>query len=126
MGRRLNKPEAGQKAVLSLRVDFADGQRLGPGKIVLLEAIAKHGSISAAGRAIGMSYKRAWDLIEELNTIFGAPVIDSKSGGSRGGGARLNEKGQRIVAHYREIEKQSKLASKAALRTLLKDMARSR
>ncbi len=60
---------------LSLRIDLDPGGRIGPGKIELLEKIAAFGSISAAGRAMDMSYRRAWELVEELNTIFGKPDI---------------------------------------------------
>ena len=104
---------------MSLRIDFADGKRLGPGKVKLLEAIAEHGSISAAGRAIGMSYKRAWDLIEEMNSIFASPVIESHSGGSKGGGAILTPMGKTIITLYRRMEKRSATASKNALAEML-------
>lgn len=122
MGRRLNIPAGKDKAILSMRIDFAEGRRLGPGKILLLEAVADHGSISAAGRAIGMSYKRAWDLIDEMNRIFAGPVVDSKSGGKQGGGATLTALGQRVVKTYRKMEQQAATASKAAMTSLLKDV----
>jgi molybdate transport system regulatory protein len=126
MGRRLNIPEGKDKAILSLRIDFAEGRRLGPGKVLLLEAVDEHGSISAAGRAIGMSYKRAWDLIDEMNKIFSGPVVDSKSGGKQGGGATLTELGQRVVVTYRKMEEQAAKANEAAMKTLLKDVAKRR
>jgi molybdate transport system regulatory protein len=122
MGRRLNIPEGKDKAILSLRIDFAEGRRLGPGKVLLLEAVNEHGSISAAGRAIGMSYKRAWDLIDEMNQIFASAVVDSKSGGKQGGGATLTELGQRVVAAYRKMEEQAAKANKAAMAKLLNDV----
>jgi molybdate transport system regulatory protein len=122
MGRRLNQPSVKDKAILSLRIDFAEGRRLGPGKVLLLEAVDQHGSISAAGRAIGMSYKRAWDLIAEMNQIFAGPVVDSKSGGKQGGGATLTVLGKRVVTTYRTMEKQAAKANKAALAKLLKDV----
>ena len=105
---------------MSLRIDFADGKRLGPGKVKLLEAIAEHGSISAAGRAIGMSYKRAWDLIEEMNSIFGAPVIASKTGGQKGGGATLTDLGAEIIECYRRIEHKAGQAAEQDLAVLRK------
>ncbi len=120
MGRRLNQPTAGARAKLSLRIDFANGKRLGPGKVLLLEAISQHGSISAAARALEMSYKRAWDLIEELNEMFGTPVIASKSGGAKGGGAELTPTGQTIAATYRVMETLSVAATKSTLKELLK------
>lgn len=95
---------------LSIRIDFAPGQRLGPGKILLLESIAEHGSIAAGGRSMGMSYKRAWDLVDEMNRIFGAPVVAPRSGGQKGGGATLTELGAKLVANYREMERQSSQA----------------
>ncbi len=88
-------------ASLSIRIDIAPGLRIGPGKVQLLEMIAEHGSISAAGRALGMSYRRAWMLIEEMNKGFGQPVVDAQIGGKAGGGARLSSLGADLVAHYR-------------------------
>ena len=123
MGRRLNQPDPAEKAKLSLRIDFAEGRRLGPGKVLLLEAVAKHGSISAAARSINMSYKRAWDLIEELNHIFSSPVIDSKSGGPKGGGAALTKLGGEVVAAYREMERKTQTVSKTALKGLLRHLS---
>lgn len=69
---------------LSIRIDFGPNSRIGPGKIALLEMIAAEGSIAAGGRALGMSYRRAWELIDELNGIFGRPVVTPKSGGKKG------------------------------------------
>ncbi len=124
MGRRLNQPSGKDKAILSLRIDFAEGRRLGPGKVLLLEAVDEHGSISAAGRAIGMSYKRAWDLIDEMNQIFASAVVDSKSGGKQGGGATLTDVGQRVVKTYRKMERQAAMANNAEMAGLLKDVIR--
>jgi molybdate transport system regulatory protein len=126
MGRRLNQPSSKDKAILSLRIDFAEGRRLGPGKVLLLEAVDEHGSISAAGRAIGMSYKRAWDLIDEMNQIFAEPVVDSKSGGKQGGGATLTALGNRVVTSYRKMEEQAAKANTAAMAKLLKDVVKPR
>ena len=74
---------------LSLRINLDPDGRIGPGKIELLEQIAAFGSISAAARGMEMSYKRAWDLVEEMNTIFGKPVVAAQTGGKHGGGAQL-------------------------------------
>lgn len=87
-----------------LRVDFSPGSRIGPGKIALLEQIAQTGSISAAGRALRMSYRRAWVLVDELNRVFGAPVVTTQLGGSHGGGAALTELGSSLVAQFRALE----------------------
>lgn len=98
-------------ARLSIRIDLAPGHRLGPGKVQLLEAVAEHGSISAAGRALGMSYRRAWMLIEQMNTGFGQDVIAAQIGGRAGGGARLTTLGADLVAHYRAIEQAAECAA---------------
>jgi molybdate transport system regulatory protein len=89
---------------LIVRVDLGVHGRLGPGKMLLLEHIEKFGSISAAGRAMNMSYRQAWDLVDQLNKAFIEPVVASQTGGKSGGGASLTPMGQRIVAHYRAIE----------------------
>ena len=98
-------------ASLSIRIDVGPGNRIGPGKVRLLEMIAEHGSISAAGRALGMSYRRAWLLIEAMNTGFGQPVVEAQIGGKAGGGAHLSAFGADLIAHYRAIER---AADKAA------------
>lgn len=92
-------------ARLSLRIDLGPGHRLGPGKVRLLEAIAEHGSISAGARALGMSYRRAWTLVEAMNRGFGQPVVESQAGGRDGGGARLSSLGAEVVAQYRAVER---------------------
>jgi molybdate transport system regulatory protein len=107
-------------AKLSIRVDI-DGQgRLGPGKIELLEQLDARGSISAAGRAMRMSYKRAWDLVAELNEMFREPVVTSQTGGKDGGGARLTAFGRSVVDSYRAVEKACLEASDAHLRAIQK------
>ena len=92
---------------VSIRIDLASGGRIGPGKVALLEAIGETGSISAAGRAMKMSYRRAWQLVEELNRNIGNPVVETAAGGAGGGGARLTEAGRTLVAQYRAVEKAS-------------------
>ena len=73
---------------LSIRIDLANGTRIAPGKVALLEEIGRSGSISAAGRAMKMSYRRAWRLVEDLNRHLGSPVVETAAGGSGGGGTR--------------------------------------
>lgn len=92
-------------ARLTIRIDFAGGRRVGPGKVRLLELIDQTGSISAAGRAMAMSYRRAWLLVESLNTSFRAPVVDTRSGGRQGGGAQLTPFGRELVERYRTMER---------------------
>ena len=102
---------------------------LGPGKADLLDGIRDAGSIAAAGRAMGMSYKRAWSLVEEMNAAFRAPLVARTRGGSRGGGARLTETGEAVLAHYRALERiaaEAGAAEIAALRGLLADMSDER
>lgn len=104
-------------ARLSLRIDLAGG-RIGPGKIALLEAIAREGSIAAAGRALRMSYKRAWDLVDALNRQMGAPVVEASPGGRQGGGAALTEAGLLLVSDYRAIEAAAREAAAPGLAVL--------
>ncbi|MGE0726303.1 MAG: winged helix-turn-helix domain-containing protein [Alphaproteobacteria bacterium] len=103
---------------LTLRVDFGAHGALGPGKIRLLELIGEQGSISAAGRAMGMSYRRAWLLVESLNQAFRAPVVASRHGGSGGGGAALTPAGRELVRRYRRLESAAEAAAASHLRAL--------
>ena len=89
---------------LSIRIDLASGGRIGPGKIALLEAIRSTGSISAAARSIGMSYRRAWLLVDEINQALRQPAVTAETGGVRGGGAAVTPVGERVVGLYRAIE----------------------
>ena len=98
---------------LTIRLDFELGRRLGAGKVALLELIDKTGSISAAGRAHQMSYRRAWLLVDELNQLFATPVVAAHHGGARGGGAALTDQGRRIVALYRDAEAKMRAARNA-------------
>jgi molybdate transport system regulatory protein len=90
---------------LSLRIDLSPEGRIGPGKIQLLENIRSCGSISAAGRAMNMSYKRAWDLVDEINRICKRSVVKRWEGGKGGGGAMLTPFGTSLVSRYRKIER---------------------
>ena len=90
---------------LSLRINLDPEGRIGPGKIELLEQIAAFGSISAGARQMSMSYKHAWDLVEEMNQTFGKPVIDAQKGGPGGGGAQLTPVGLALVSRFRAIER---------------------
>jgi molybdate transport system regulatory protein len=103
---------------LSIRIDLASGARIGPGKVALLEEIARSGSISAAGRVLKMSYRRAWELVEDLNRHLGTAVVSTAAGGSGGGGARLTAAGKALVAEYRAIEAATTAAAKPHLAAL--------
>jgi len=98
-------PRSSKKPRLNLHIGFANDRSLGPDKVRLLELIEKTGSISAAGRALGIAYHPAWDLIYELNRIFGEPVIATQCGGPNGGGAKLTKLGTTVIRVYREMEK---------------------
>ena len=103
---------------LSIRLDLASGARIGPGKVAVLEEIARSGSISAAGRALRMSYRRTWDLVEDLNRRLGTPVVETAAGGSGGGGAVLTPAGKAVIESYRAIEADSALAARRHLLAL--------
>ena len=92
-------------ARLFLRVDLGGNRLLGPGKVRLLEVIGERGSISAAGRTMGMSYRRAWLLVDEINRSFHEPAVRTRPGGRSGGGAELTKVGREIIARYRAIER---------------------
>ncbi len=102
---RASSPLLKPKILPSIRLDFAGERRLGPGKIVLLERIMETGSISAAGRRLKMSYRRAWLLVDAMNRMFAEPVVIAAMGGAHGGGAEVTEFGRRLVATYRTVEK---------------------
>ena len=101
-----------------LRVVLGPGIALGPGKADLLEAIAATGSISAAGRQLKMSYRRAWLLVEELNGSFQSALVAAGKGGAHGGGARLTDLGARVLKHFRSMEKKTQKAIAADLSAL--------
>jgi molybdate transport system regulatory protein len=101
---------------LTLRVVGAGAPAMGPGKAELIERIARTGSISAAARAMGMSYRRAWQLVEALNAAYKQPVVVTAVGGERGGGARVTPYGRRLAARFRSMEDKASAAIAADLR----------
>lgn len=101
---------------LTLRVMGKGAPAIGPGKAELIDRIGETGSISAAARAMGMSYRRAWQLVEALNKDFREPVIITAIGGTRGGGARVTPFGKRLVAVFRGMEDKASAAIAADLR----------
>ncbi|MCC0026070.1 MAG: LysR family transcriptional regulator [Zhengella sp.] len=111
---------------LRLRILFGDDAMLGPGKADLLERIRQTGSIAAAGRTMGMSYKRAWSLVEEMNRFFRDPLVSSARGGASGGGASLTQAGEQVLSLYRAIEDETAAANAGrivALQSMLADMS---
>lgn len=122
----MSRASANSFPQLSVRIDLDDEGRIGPGKIELLEQIREHGSISAAGRAMDMSYKRAWDLVDEINRICGRAAVEPQAGGKNGGGAMLTEFGATLVARYRKIERDAANAVRKDLMALKTDISRSR
>jgi molybdate transport system regulatory protein len=87
-----------------IRIVFGRGIAIGPGKADLLAAIDEHGSIAAAGRMMGMSYQRAWSLVDDLNGAFREPLVSSSRGGASRGGATLTDFGRTMLERYRSIE----------------------
>jgi molybdate transport system regulatory protein len=103
---------------LHVRVDLMPGVSFGPGKADLLQGIAETGSIAAAGRRLGMSYKRAWSLVETLNGMFRAPLVSATKGGLAGGGAALTAEGDAVLARYRGIQARAAEAARDELAAL--------
>lgn len=120
MGRRPAKAPAkpAGKTSLHLRIDFGGDRSIGPGKVRLLELINETGSISAAGRALAMSYRQAWLLVDEMNQMFREPVVSAQTGGGGGGGTSVTETGNDIVRLYREMERRAYGASSPEIRSL--------
>ena len=103
---------------LTVRVDFGSDRAIGPGKIQLLKAIRDAGSISQAGRQIGMSYRRAWLLVDDMNHCFREPVVTAQPGGSQGGGAELTGFGRDLVHSYRAIVAEATAATESRVNLL--------
>lgn len=107
-------------AKLTIRVDFESGASLGPGKVRLLEEVEKTRSIRNAAQVVGMSFRQAWLLLKAIEEMFGHPVIETKRGGSRGGGSALTELGSLVIACYRQLERASASAAQKELVALEK------
>jgi molybdate transport system regulatory protein len=113
-----------QRLKLTLRVMVEDTIALGPGKISLLESIARNGSISAAARNMGMSYARAWRLVDDMNRCFARPLVLTASGGKHGGGAQVTPEGEQVLGIFRAMEAAALQASQTgyqALQPLLRE-----
>jgi molybdate transport system regulatory protein len=112
----MRKDEMPRYRGLTLRVLGAGAPAMGPGKAELIERIAQTGSISAAARGMGMSYRRAWQLVEALNASYREPVVLTATGGQRGGGATVTPYGMRLAAAFRAMEDKACRAIAADLR----------
>lgn len=112
------------KLVPKIRILVGAVVAIGPGKADLLQAIGRGGSISAAAREMGMSYRRAWLLVEDMNKAFRRPVVDTLTGGDGGGGARLTELGEQVVRRYRAMETKAASAVAADLRSFSRMLRR--
>jgi molybdate transport system regulatory protein len=108
-----------QTPTIRLRIDLSPDSALGPGKIALLEHIEATGSLSQAARELGMSYRRAWLLLNDVNRMFNEPATTMSVGGSGGGGARLTDLGREVVKAYREIEDAAEKAAGARIAWLV-------
>jgi molybdate transport system regulatory protein len=112
VGRRAAKSHSRMKR-LTIRIDFGESCQLGPGKVRILEMVDTHGSITASAKMMDMSYRRAWLLIDELNRMFEAPLVETRLGGRGGANARLSVLGRAVVQLYRAIEKDASEVSSA-------------
>jgi molybdate transport system regulatory protein len=104
---------------LRMRVTHGETIAIGPGKIALLEAVQAHGSITSAAKSLGMSYRRAWVLVDELNRSLQTPAVASEQGGPRGGGSVLTPAGEKVLRLYRAIEAKALKACAADMAKLL-------
>jgi molybdate transport system regulatory protein len=126
MSKTPASPAAPRPAIATrfrLRVTRGEDIAIGPGKIALLEAIRDSGSLTQAAKDIGMSYRRAWLLLDELNRSLRKPATAASQGGVHGGGSLLTPEGEQLVALYRAIEAQAAKACQAELKALQKLVA---
>jgi len=107
-------------ASIRIRISFRENIAIGQGKADLLEAILKTGSISAAARVLDMSYRKAWNLVDEMNQCFRTPVVVAVKGGTKGGGAQVTPLGEEALARFREIQAKASAAIEADVRAFRK------
>ena len=107
----------------AIRILFGSAITMGPGKAMLLEEIARTGSISGAARKMGMSYRRAWLLVDAMNRCFREPLVDTATGGAGGGGAKVTEFGSDILRRYREMEAKAAISVAGELSELAQLMS---
>jgi len=101
-------PASSRLASIRIRILCGEEIAMGQGKADLLEAIGESGSISAAGRNLGLSYRKAWLMVDEMNRCFATPVVETAKGGTKGGGARVTEWGREALAQYRAIQEKAR------------------
>jgi molybdate transport system regulatory protein len=106
-----------QNLTATIKADFGNGLRLGAGKIRVLELVGETGSISAAARAMDMSYRKAWLLIHEMNLMFDAPVIATAAGGPGGGGAKLTDHGRKLIDAFQSLQREADVLVQTKLAT---------
>lgn len=111
-------------ASIRIRISYGEHIAIGQGKADLLEAIGHAGSISAAARALGMSYRKAWLLVDEMNQCFRSPVVVTAKGGSRGGGAQVTALGEEALARFRQLQAKAAAAIAAEVRAFRKRLLR--
>ena len=108
---------------IKVRIDFDDAHAVGPGKIALLERMRDCGSLSQAARELDMSYRRAWQLLDSLNTSFNEPVIVTSIGGKGGGGSEITKLGLALIDTYRALEKEMTLRAQQSFKPLRTQVA---
>lgn len=118
-GKRTGRARQKKAGKISLRLIRGSDIALGPGKADLLEGVRETGSIAAAGRRLGMSYRRAWSLAETMNACFRAPLVATSKGGAARGGANLTALGEEVLARYRRMETKAGRAAAGEMRKLL-------
>ena len=110
-------------ARIRIHISLGDGHSIGPGKAQLLEAVGEAGSISAAARSMGMAYRHAWELIDDMNQCFRSPVVKAASGGRAGGGATLTPFGEEVVLRFRNMEMAAREAMAPDIEALDREVA---
>jgi molybdate transport system regulatory protein len=113
-------PKGAPAVQFRVRITKGDDIAIGPGKVDLLEAIGATGSITAAAKELGMSYRRAWLLIDTMNRCFKTPIVEAEAGGRSGGGTRLTETGRDAIRLYRAIERKATKSAAADVTRLMK------
>jgi molybdate transport system regulatory protein len=108
---------------LKAQIYLGEEIAMGPGKADLLEAVARTGSISAAGREMGLSYRRAWLLVDAMNRCFAEPLVSTAHGGAGGGGARVTAAGEAALADYRRLQAEMEAAAGPGAQTLFAKLA---